>query len=212
MMRRVTHVGYAHSRSAACGRLRSDGGFTLGEVLATVVLVGLLTLAIAAGIGIAVNVYGEIRGHSEEQGVLNDAVTAVADELRFAYDVNGDVESLAGTGNGVQPVVFSSPGRDVRMYVGNKEAEEGRPACVVLYGAGAHGDGDPEQDSSMGDWQPLSQVNTAAGASGDAAYAVQLTRLTWDEATGLWIFALTVTGGDQPVESGDITVRSVNTW
>lgn len=64
----------------------------------------------------------------------------------------------------------------------------------------------------MGDWQPLSQVNTAAGASGDAAYAVQLTRLTWDEATGLWIFALTVTGGDQPVESGDITVRSVNTW
>ena len=201
MMRRVTHVGYAHSRSAACGRLRSDGGFTLGEVLATVVLVGLLTLAIAAGIGIAVNVYGEIRGHSEEQGVLNDAVTAVADELRFAYDVNGDVESLAG-----------SPGRDVRMYVGNKEAGEGSPACVVLYGAGAHGDGDPEQDSSMGDWQPLSQVNTAAGASGDAAYAVQLTRLTWDEATGLWTFALTVTGGDQPVESGDITVRSVNTW
>ena len=67
MMRRVAHVGYAHSRSAACGRLRSDGGFTLGEVMATVVLVGLLTLAIAAGIGVAVNVYGEIRGHSESK-------------------------------------------------------------------------------------------------------------------------------------------------
>ena len=46
----------------------------MGEVLATVVLVGLLTLAIAAGIGVAVNVYGEIRGHSEEQGVLNDCL------------------------------------------------------------------------------------------------------------------------------------------
>ena len=33
--------------------LRADDGFTLGEVLVTVLLVGLLTLAVAAGIGVA---------------------------------------------------------------------------------------------------------------------------------------------------------------
>ena len=41
--------------------LRADDGFTLGEVLVTVLLVGLLTLAVAAGIGVAVKAYGSIK-------------------------------------------------------------------------------------------------------------------------------------------------------
>ena len=67
--------------------LRADDGFTLGEVLVTVLLVGLLTLAVAAGIGVAVKACGSIKQATEANALMGNAVTAVQDELRFAYDV-----------------------------------------------------------------------------------------------------------------------------
>lgn len=50
-------------------------------------LVGLLTLAVAAGIGVAVKAYGSIKQATEANALMGNAVTAVQDELRFAYDV-----------------------------------------------------------------------------------------------------------------------------
>lgn len=187
----------ASNPNRAFARIGASDGFTIGEVLATVVLVGLLTLAIAAGIGVAVNAYGDIRGHSDEQAVLNNAVTAVTDELRFAYDVNADDQSR---------IVFSSTVRDARFYLDNDDA-----GAVALFGAGAAGGAtDPSQDVRQGDPVPLPLVNTAAGASGGTQLTASLAKLEY--RNGLWTFSITVTGGARTLESGDLTVRSINTW
>ncbi|WP_080800959.1 PulJ/GspJ family protein [Arabiibacter massiliensis] len=189
---------HASLSSRARARLGASDGFTLGEVLATVVLVGLLTLAIAAGIGVAVNAYGDIRGHSDEQAVLNNAVTAVADELRFAYDVNATDPDR---------IVFSSTNRDTRLYLGNN-AEKGN--AVTLYGMTAPDGKDPQQDVRLGDPVPLPLVDTAAGISGGNKLVATLSNLAYNNGT--WTFAITVTGGSRPLQSESITVRSINTW
>lgn len=171
-----------------------EDGFTLGEVLATVLLVGLLTLAIATGIGVAVNAYGDIRGYTEKQAVLNNAVTAVTDELRFAYDVNaGDPDRI----------VFSSTNRDMRLYLGNNAG------VVTLFGVNP-GSSDPEQDIPSGDFVSLPLVNTAAGGSSDSNITASLTQLKYED--GLWTFSITVTDGAHTLESGELTVRTVNNW
>ena len=184
------------NRYRALGRLRASDGFTLGEVLATVVLVGLLTLAIAAGIGVAVNAYGDIRGYTEEQAVLNNAVTAVTDELRFAYDVNASDQSR---------IVFSSTNRDTRLFLGNDNG------VIALFGMTAPAANvDPGQDVQLGDPVPLPLVNTSAGDSSDPDIIASLTKLEY--SNGLWTFSITVTGGARTLESGDLVVRSINTW
>lgn len=184
----------APSRIAA--RLRSTDGFTLGEVLATVVLVGLLTLAVAAGIGVALNAYNDIRGYTEEQSLLNNAVTVVSDELRFAYDIS----TISTTDNTI--IVFSSPGRDTRFYLAND-----RSNGISLVGVLDPGDGTtPTPDQSA----PLPLINTAAGTSGDTKLTAELTKLQY--TNGLWTFAISVSGGGTTLTSGDLTVRSINTW
>lgn len=96
--------------------LRADDGFTLGEVLVTVLLVGLLTLAVAAGIGVAVKAYGSIKQATEANALMGNAVTAVQDELRFAYDV----EAVSGASSGVGPAyAFDSSVRGYRLYLAN---------------------------------------------------------------------------------------------
>lgn len=193
------------TNNRALARLRASDGFTLGEVLATVVLVGLLTLAIATGIGVAVNAYGDIRGYTEEQAVLNNAVTAVTDELRFAYDVKEPAAPLKGTGGDVKSVVFSSTNRDTRLYLGNHEG------VIALFGTAAPGNNvDPQQDVQLGDPVPLPLVSTSAGDNSDPGITASLTKLTY--ANGLWTFSLTVTGGARTLESGELIVRPVNNW
>lgn len=188
---------------AVTTRLRSTDGFTLGEVLATVVLVGLLTLAVAAGIGVAVNAYNDIRGYTEEQSLLNNAVTVVSDELRFAYDIS-TTDNISTTGN--DPILFSSPGRDARFYLANDPTNG-----ISLVGVPDPGDGTtPTPDPATAQTVPLPLINTAAGESGDTKLTARLTKLTYNN--GLWTFAISVSGGDTTLTSGDLTVRSINTW
>lgn len=195
----------AHLRSTRISanpatRLRSTDGFTLGEVLATVVLVGLLTLAVAAGIGVALNAYNDIRGYTEEQSLLNNAVTVVSDELRFAYDI-----STISTTDNNNAFVFSSPGRDARFYLANDSANG-----ISLVGTKSDGTTNPQLDTPTTEIAPLPLINTAAGASGDTKLTARLTKLTY--SNGLWTFAISVSGGDTTLTSGDLTVRSINTW
>ena len=89
--------------------LRADDGFTLGEVLVTVLLVGLLTLAVAAGIGVAVKAYGSgassgvgpvyafdssVRGY--RLYLANDANTITVNGVNAA-NPEGTADPLPGT-------------------------------------------------------------------------------------------------------------------
>lgn len=207
-------------------RLRGTEGFTLGEVLVTLLLVGLLTLAVAAGMGVALNVYNDIRGHSERQAVLNNAVAAVTDELRFAYDVKPLASDSApvGTGTNVQAVAFSSTVRDARIYLGNDAASR----SVAVYGvnpddgapAAADGtEGNPDADAPSGKSALLPLVD-AGSPGGDSkasttAYTAQLTYLAWNDTARTWTFSVQVLDGDgaaTQVSLNNITVRTVNTW
>ena len=87
--------------------LRADDGFTLGEVLVTVLLVGLLTLAVAAGIGVAVKAYGARSGvgpayafDSSVRGyrlyLANDANTITVNGVNAA-NPEGTADPLPGT-------------------------------------------------------------------------------------------------------------------
>lgn len=224
---RALRVTGRSPRSAAAAvaparaRIRSTAGFTLGEVLITVLLVGLLTGAVAAGIGTAINVYNDIRGHADAQGILNNAVTAVTDELRFAYDV----ESLSSGATGdVNLYAFDSATRDYRLCLSNAPLTSGvsatSPSRIYINAVTTDlSQNDTTTPTYLGS-TPLPLLNTAAN-SGDSsatgnAYNVQLTQLSWDSSTRLWQFALEVTSADgtYTTNTGDtpITVRALNTW
>ncbi|WP_290996464.1 hypothetical protein [Gordonibacter sp.] len=196
--------------------LRTTSGFTLGEVLVTVLLVGLLTLAVAMGIGSAIGSYSTIKQATDANALLTNAVTAVEDELRFAYDVEA-VSVAAGTGidgNGTTAYTFDSSVRGYRLYLANTTDSDG-VTSITLNGVNAL-DADGKQANLPADVDtlaalPLLNIDTAGtGAS------VQLTELTWTPSPngrgGLWTFSVKVSGAGQDAESGTITVRAVNNW
>ena len=95
----------------------------------TVLLVGLLTLAVAAGIGVAVKAYGSIKQATEANALMGNAVTAVQDELRFAYDV----EAVSGASSGVGPAYALSL---IHIYGSITENTTGAGTATKLYSFG----------------------------------------------------------------------------
>lgn len=187
---------------------RSNDGFTIGEVLITVALVGLLTLAVAAGIGVAINAYNDIRSHAEAQAVLNNAVTAVTDELRFAYDVEAVDGADAGAGLGAA-WAFDSSIRGYRLFLGNEAGAEG--TVIILNAVTA----EPTGSVVEGEKVPLPLADTAAtdnSAASTLAFTAKLTSLAWDEATRTWTYSIEVTNGTTTVSTKSLTVRPVNNW
>jgi len=67
--------------------LRAHHGFTLCEVLVTVLLMGLRTMAVAAGIGVSAKSYGSIMHATNANALMGNAVTTVHDDMRIAYYV-----------------------------------------------------------------------------------------------------------------------------
>ena len=169
--------------------LRADDGFTLGEVLVTVLLVGLLTLAVAAGIGVAVKAYGSIKQATEANALMGNAVTAVQDELRFAY-------------------AFDSSVRGYRLYLAN---DANTITVNGVNAANPEGTADP-LPGTVDTVAALPLLNTDTSGTGAS---VQLDSLTWNPdpaGGGLWAFSLTVSNGDYEAQSKTITVRTVNNW
>ena len=62
-------------------RLRNTKGFTLSETLMTVVLIGLVTMAMAGGIVAARNVYRRISLRADAQTLLGTTVSAITEDL-----------------------------------------------------------------------------------------------------------------------------------
>lgn len=66
------------------GIVRSQSGFSLSELLMTLVLIGLITLAVAGGIGMIARSYTKVVDRADAEQLLSTTVSRITDELSFA--------------------------------------------------------------------------------------------------------------------------------
>ena len=120
-------------------KIHSEEGFTLSETLMTVVLIGLITMAMAGGIVAAKNVYQRISLRADAQTLLATTVSAVTEDLSSVSSCDA-LQSLGSSqqevtmirdGNPVESTVFFyAESRGYRMQYRNG-----------IYGNGASGKG-----------------------------------------------------------------------
>ena len=121
-------------------KIHSEEGFTLSETLMTVVLIGLITMAMAGGIVAAKNVYQRISLRADAQTLLATTVSAVTEDLSSvsscdALQSSGSSQTEAALSqDGTTPVgsnaFFYAESRGYRMQYRNGS-----------YGNGASGNG-----------------------------------------------------------------------
>lgn len=120
-------------------KIHSEEGFTLSETLMTVVLIGLITMAMAGGIVAAKNVYQRISLRADAQTLLATTVSAVTEDLSSvsacdAMQSSGSSQqavTLIEKGKPVEPAAFFyAESRGYRMQYRNG-----------IYGNGASGNG-----------------------------------------------------------------------
>ena len=121
-------------------KIHSEEGFTLSETLMTVVLIGLITMAMAGGIVAAKNVYQRISLRADAQSLLATTVSAVTEDLSSvsscdALQSSGSSQTEAALiQDGTTPVgsnaFFYAESRGYRMQYRNGS-----------YGNGASGNG-----------------------------------------------------------------------
>lgn len=129
-------------------KLHNTNGFTLSETLMTVVLIGLVTMAMAGGIVAARNVYQRISLRADAQTLLATTVSAVTEDLSSvsscdALQSSGSSQqavTLIRDGNPVEPAAFFyAESRGYRMQYRNG-----------TYGNGASGNGTSGTGASGG--------------------------------------------------------------
>lgn len=120
-------------------KLHNTNGFTLSETLMTVVLIGLITMAMAGGIVAAKNVYQRISLRADAQTLLATTVSAVTEDLSSvsscdALQSSGSSQTEAALIENGTPVgsnaFFYAESRGYRMQYRNG-----------TYGNGASGNG-----------------------------------------------------------------------
>ena len=83
-------------------KIHSEEGFTLSETLMTVVLIGLITMAMAGGIVAAKNVYQRISLRADAQTLLATTVSAVTEDLSSV----SSCDALQSSGSSQQEVTL----------------------------------------------------------------------------------------------------------
>lgn len=83
-------------------KIHSEEGFTLSETLMTVVLIGLITMAMAGGIVAAKNVYQRISLCADAQTLLATTVSAVTEDLSSV----SSCDALQSSGSSQQTVTL----------------------------------------------------------------------------------------------------------
>lgn len=90
-------------------KIHSEEGFTLSETLMTVVLIGLITMAMAGGIVAAKNVYQRISLRADAQTLLATTVSAVTEDLSSV----SACDALQSSGSSQQEVTLIEKGKPV---------------------------------------------------------------------------------------------------
>lgn len=93
-------------RAMLRSRLRDTRGFMLGEHLISILFIGLLCVAVTAGLQAAMNSYSRITVQTKANAMLMQAVEEVSDELTYALEVEGD-----GVQSDENPLYFTSSTR-----------------------------------------------------------------------------------------------------
>ena len=94
-------------------KLRSNRGFTLTELLVSLAIVGLIGVAIAAGMPTAMKVYRQATLTAEASTLSGSLTNLIADELRFSSSVTGSGDTLRfdSMNYGSQVTLTSESGR-----------------------------------------------------------------------------------------------------
>ena len=104
-------------------KIHSEEGFTLSETLMTVVLIGLITMAMAGGIVAAKNVYQRISLRADAQTLLATTVSAVTEDLSSV----SSCDALQSSGSSQQAVILIQDGNPVGsndfFYAGDRGYE-----------------------------------------------------------------------------------------
>jgi type II secretory pathway pseudopilin PulG len=202
----------SHHASLAANRERRNrtwrnAGFTIAEQLITIAIMGLVTLAIAVGIGIASRSYEQIKLSSDATALLTEAVAAVSDELRFGYDI----EAISVNSSTVY--AFESTVRGFRLYLGDSSTEGvGVYAVNATDTDGTRADFDTGVDTSA--LIPLIDTDTSSSGSSGSKFIAHLDELSYDTTTRTWTVDIRVVDetGDTTLDSGEFTVKTVNDW
>lgn len=122
-------------------RLRDTRGFTLAELLISVVFLGLLVVVIGVGLNAALQSYRIANESTRANELLTRAVEEVSDELAFAsFEAEGDQEPDSPTGGKNAPS-FVSPTTKQPVTIGNDA--DGRGIVLVPQKPGADATRDP---------------------------------------------------------------------
>lgn len=120
-------------------KIHSEEGFTLSETLMTVVLIGLITMAMAGGIVAAKNVYQRISLRADAQTLLATTVSAVTEDLSSV----SSCDALQSSGSSQQAVTLIEKGKPVEPAAFFYAESRGYRMQYRngTYGNGASGDG-----------------------------------------------------------------------
>lgn len=129
-------------------KIHSEEGFTLSETLMTVVLIGLITMAMAGGIVAAKNVYQRISLRADAQTLLATTVSAVTEDLSSV----SSCDALQSSGSSQQAVTLIRDGNPVESAVFFYAESRGYRMQYRngIYGNGASGDGTSGTGASGG--------------------------------------------------------------
>lgn len=114
-------------------KLASRRGVTLSEMLVTVAILGLVTLAVSVGISSALRVYNQSVALSDAQTLSSTLSQAIMDELRYARDISSK-DGLKFTSANYGLNASFSVGADGRIKVGDGDPAHGKD----LVGSGAY--------------------------------------------------------------------------
>ncbi len=86
----ISETASTHSRKTATGALRAQGGFTLTEVLATVIVVGLVSVMMAGGIMLANKHFASSMARSQAQQLYTTLAQTLDSDLRYVGNTDSD--------------------------------------------------------------------------------------------------------------------------
>lgn len=103
-------------RLLLASRLRDTRGFMIAEQLISIIFIGLLCIAVAAGLGAAMSSYSRITAQTQADALLSQAVEQVSDELVYALEVEAD-----GVQTEDNPLYFTSATRHETAVLQTRE-------------------------------------------------------------------------------------------
>ncbi|MDD2218035.1 MAG: hypothetical protein PHW03_00605 [Eubacteriales bacterium] len=108
-------------------------GFSLGELLVVVLVIGLLTGITVTGAGAVKNSYDDIMLRAEADTLLSTVIIKITDELRFAQDIQalgGEISFLSGNSNKRIKLENDETSKSEGIMIVDIEMAEGNPDKV----------------------------------------------------------------------------------